>query len=233
MKTIGFIGAYDKTDLITNIAKALTDLDKKVLVIDTTKLTKAKYIVPSISPTKSYITNFENIDFAIGFEDFSGIFKYLGLEEENEEKQKQELPYDYILIDIDEKENFDKFNLQQAESNYFVTAFDLYSLKRGTEILQKIETPVKLTKVLFSYGITKSDEEYLDFLSLEYRVIWNEYAIYFTISNEDNQVMQENQRVAQIRLKRLGNEYKESLAIIVQDIVKDVNINKVRKIIKG
>ena len=59
------------------------------------------------------------------------------------------------------------------------------------------------------------------------------YPIYFTLLREDSQAMEENQRVAQIRLKRLTNEYKESLAIIVQDIIGDININRVRKIIKG
>lgn len=231
MKTIGFIGAFDKIDLITNIAKALVDLERKVLVIDTTKLQKAKYIVPSISPTKSYITSFENVDFALGFEDFDGIIKYLGLNDQDEKERK--LPYDYILIDIDEGESFKKFKMQEAENNYFVTGFDLYSLKKGMNIVQDIETPVKLTKVLFSYEIVKEDEDYLDFISLEYKVIWNEYAIYFTITTEDNKAIEENQRVQQIRLKRLSNDYKDSLAFIVQDIIKDININKVKKIIKG
>lgn len=36
MKTIGFIGAYDKTDLIIYIARILTAMNKRVLVIDTT-----------------------------------------------------------------------------------------------------------------------------------------------------------------------------------------------------
>ena len=53
MKTIGFIGAYDKTDLIIYIARILTAMNKRVLVIDTTFLQKAKYIVPAISPAKT------------------------------------------------------------------------------------------------------------------------------------------------------------------------------------
>lgn len=230
MKTVGFIGAFDKTDLIMNIAKALIDLDQRVLVIDTTILGKSKYIVPSISPTKSYMSNFEKIDFAFGFENLEEIYKYVALEQE---KDTHELPYDYILFDIDSGENFSKFNLQNANANYFVTAFDLYSLKRGMAIIDEIKVPVKLTKVLFSYEITKNDEDYLEFLSLERNVLWNDYSIYFTILREDSQAIEENQRVAQIRLKRLTNEYKESLAIIVQDIIGDININRVRKIIKG
>ena len=62
MKKIGFIGAYDKTDLIIYVAKILTTLNKKVLVIDSTLNQKARYIVPVINPTKTYITEYEEID---------------------------------------------------------------------------------------------------------------------------------------------------------------------------
>ena len=207
MKTIGFIGAYDKTDLIMNVAKTLVELERNVLVVDTTTLGKLKYVVPTISPTKSYMTSFEKIDFAFGFENMEQILKYVGLETQ---EGKNAMPYDYMLIDIDNGKNFEKFDLQRADANYFVTAFDLYSLRRGMTIIEEIKVPVRLTKVLFSYEITKSDEDYLEFISLEKNVVWNEYTIYFTILREDNQAMEENERVAQIRLKRLTNEYKDS-----------------------
>lgn len=230
MKTIGFIGAYDKIDLIMNVAKALTELDNRVLVIDTTTLEKAKYLVPTISPTKAYMTDFEKADFAIGFENLDEIYKYIGLEQGEKENQ---MPYDYMLIDVDKGENFYNFKLQDADANYFVTGFDLYSLRRGMAIIDEIKNPVKFIKVLFSYEITKSDEEYLEFLSLEKNVVWSEYSIYFTILKEDAVSLEENQRVSQIRLKRLSNEYKDSLAILVQDIAKEININKIKKVIKG
>ena len=40
MKKIGFIGAYDKIDLILYIAKILTVLIQRVLVVDTTNIQK-------------------------------------------------------------------------------------------------------------------------------------------------------------------------------------------------
>ena len=67
MKKIGFIGSFEKTDLIICIAKMLEMLDYSVLVVDSTLLQKTRYIVPSINPARSYMTNFENIDFAIRF----------------------------------------------------------------------------------------------------------------------------------------------------------------------
>ena len=55
MRKIGFIGCYDKTDLIIYIAKILVATGKKVIVIDSTINQKAKYVVPVIKPTTSYV----------------------------------------------------------------------------------------------------------------------------------------------------------------------------------
>ena len=70
MKKIGFIGAYDKTDVILSVAKVLAMANKKVLVIDDTITQKCKYVVPVINPTKSYVTTYENIDVAVGLDSF-------------------------------------------------------------------------------------------------------------------------------------------------------------------
>ena len=79
MKTIGFIGAYDKTDLIVYIAKIFATMGKRVLMIDATILQKSKYIVPTILPAQSYVTSFEDIDIAVGFYDYDSIKNYLGV----------------------------------------------------------------------------------------------------------------------------------------------------------
>ena len=57
--------------------------------------------------------------------------------------------------------------------------------------------------------------------------------LYFTILREDKQTLEENQRVSQIRFRRLSNEYKDSLVLLVQEIDKDDNGGKIKKIIKG
>ena len=77
MRKIGFIGAYDKTDMIINIAKILTVLKNRVIVIDSTINQKAKYVVPVINPTVTYITEFEEIDIAVGFRNVEKI-RYQG-----------------------------------------------------------------------------------------------------------------------------------------------------------
>lgn len=242
MKKIGFIGAYDKSNFIIYVAKLLELLGYKVLVVDATSGQKIKYIVPSINPTKAYITDFENVDFAVGFESWKDIEKYLGVrfdtnvEEELPDRiikkdDEVKVSYDYVLLDIDDSEKIDLFDINNIEKNYFVTSFDMYSLRKGVSILKGFND-TKLTKVLFSYEAYKEDEIYLNHLSMEYKIEWNEYTIYFQILGEDNKVFEENQRLEKIRYRRLSQNYKDSLAYVVQDIDKKQNLGSIKKLMK-
>ena len=224
MKKVGFIGAYDKTDMLLNMAKIITTMKKRVLIVDSTINQKARYVVPAINPTVSYITSYEDIDVAIGFNDVEEIKRYIGI--------SGDLPYDILLIDSDTPERVEKFNLEMADRNYFVTSFDIYSLRRGIEILSGLKVPINLTKILFTKEILKEEDDYLNFLSLGYKVIWNEERIYFPIENGDLSVIAENQRVQKIKLKKLSIQYKDSLSFIVQQILNQSNDSDVRRAIK-
>lgn len=226
MKKVGFIGMYDKTDLILNIAKILTTMNQRVIVVDSTITQKAKYVVPVINPTITYITNFEDIDVAVGFRTENEINGYLGLNE------NEDLPYDVMLLDIDNADAMETFGIGSESKNYFVTAFDLYSLKRGLEILSTLREPIQLTKLLYTKEVLKEDDDYLNFLSLGYKVMWNEYRIYFPIENGDWSVLAENQRVAKIKFKRLSTQYKDSMIFIVGEILNSTSENKIRKAVK-
>lgn len=227
MKKIGFIGAYDKTDLILYVAKILTTLKHKVLIIDSTINQKARYIVPVINPAVKYVTEFEEIDIAVGFENLSDIKKYLGLSEQ------QDMEYDIVLIDTDNYIGFEAYNLQEVNKNYFVTSFDNYSLKKGLEVLAGLKEPISLTKVYFSKEMLKEEDDYLNFLSLGYKVIWNEYRLYFPIENGDLTVIYENQRVAKIKFKKLSVQYKDGLAYLAEEILGNVSESNIRRAIKA
>lgn len=227
MKKVGFVGTYDKIDMILYAAKILTLLEKKVLIVDATINQKAKYIVPSITPTMSYVTTFEDIDVAVGFKSFEQIKQYLYISE------NESLPYDIVLIDTDSNEAIETFNFYENEKNFFVTSFDCYSLKRGLATLSTLRTPIELTKILFSMNIFKEDDDYLNFLSLEYKIRWNDYRIYFPIENGDASVISENQRAEKIMFKKLSSSYKEGLAYVTQEIEKNISDSQIRRIIKN
>lgn len=226
MQKIGFIGTYDKIDLMLYVAKILTVVGKRVLIIDTTQKQKAKYIVPVINPTKTYVTEFENIDVAIGFQNPEQIEQYLGIS--NLEKE-----YDILLIDVDNSIMFEEFGLVNAEMNYFVTSFDVYDLKKGLETLSLIKEPVKMTKILFSEETSIEEEQYLNFLARDYKIIWNDYKIDFPITIADLTAIAENQRVENIKLKKLSTAYKENLLVIAEEITKDVKAAELRKAMKN
>ena len=226
MKKIGFIGAYDKTDFIIYVAKILTILGKKVLVVDSTVNQKARYVVPVINPTMSYVTEFEEIDIAVGFPNMNMIKNYLGLQE------NEKMEYDIMLVDADKVEGVQEYDLKSSDKNYFVTSFDLYSLKKGLEILNTLEEPLEMTKILFSKDMLKEEDEYLNFLSKDSKVKWSEYKIYFPITIEDLNVIAENQRVEKIKFKKLSESYKDSLRFITEEIAKEISANEIRKAVK-
>lgn len=212
MERIGFIGGYDKTDLIIYVAKILTETGNRVLIFDTTKKQKTRYIVPVINPTISYITEFQHIDVAVGFENFEGIQSYLGIGDE-------ELNYDYILVDIDDISGITKTGLAITDRIYFVTGFDLYSLKKGVEILADLQNPLKLTKVYFSRTFYNEDDEYLEFLSLGKKVVWEENIIYFPLESGDETAIAENQRLGKVKFKNLSSDYKDGIAVLSSHIL--------------
>lgn len=215
MKKIGFIGAYDKIDFVIYIAKILVEMGKRVVVVDATLTQKAKYIVPAIKPSRTYITEFEGIDIAVGFDSFQNIKQYLAL------PNMAELPYDIALIDIDTIEGVENYKIEELDRNFFVTSFDMYSIKKGLESICSVKEPVKAMKVLFARDVLQEEDDYLNFLSLGSKIEWEEERIYFPFEVGDQTVIYNNQRVSKIKFRRLSNQFKEGLIYICTKIMED------------
>ena len=232
MRKIAFVGAYDKTDLILYIAKICQEFDKKILIVDATVLQKAKYVVPVVNPTRTYVTEFEKMDFAVGFDCFEDIADYVGVQDLSE-------AYDMIFVDTDNYDGFEKFNILDSEKIFFTTSFDIYSLKRGLEIFSGLEQPIKLTKVLFSKNMLREEDEYLDFLSMKYSINWDKDKIFFPFDSGDQSAIYDNQRSAKIRFRNLSTQYKDAMLYLAESILETegiggMNVKKViRKIEKG
>lgn len=229
MEKINFIGAYDKTDSIMYIAKILTEMGKKVIIVDATITQKCKYVIPTVEGKNEYITNYSNIDFAIGFTNYNDMKAYLGM------PQSAVFTYDYMLIDIDNPNLLTSFDVYNANKNYFVTSFDLYALKKGVEVLKRLSLPIETKKVYFSNIMSQAEDDYFNYIATGCRVKWSQDKIYFPLLNDDLDVIKENQRLSRIRFRGLSNAYKDSLVEWTQDICNDsVGIKKAcRQIEKG
>jgi hypothetical protein len=224
LKKIGFIGAYDKTDLLIYIAKLLVENDVKVLIVDATTLQKTRYTVPCIMPSRKYITTYEDMDIAIGFENLQEIMNYAGTQEFN---------YDIMLLDIDNREAFENFEMYTSDKNYFVTAFDNYSIKKGLETVGQSEEKMLMTKILFSKNMDRDEDEYLNFLSFYYAVKWSKEKIYFPFEAGDSSVIVQNQRNARISFKELSMQYKEGILEIISQIAPEIRLGDVKKMLKN
>ena len=210
MKKVAFVGSYDKTDMILYMAKILTIANKKVIVVDTTALQKARYIVPSMQALKKYITTFQGVDVAIGFENFEDIKEYQKANDQVEE-------YDFALIDIDSGRGYNNFEIVSTDKHYFVTSFDMYCLKRGLQVFKTLKFPVRVTKVYFSKEMFASEDEYLNFLSAGLRVKWNNEIVFFPFETSELNTIYANQRSSRIRIKGLSMQYMDSLSFIIED----------------
>ena len=93
---------------------------------------------------------------------------------------------------------------------------------------------MSLTKILFAKEVLKEDDDYLNFLSLGYKVIWDEERIYFPIENGDWTAITENQRVAKIKFRKLSAQYKDSLTFIVLEALNasETSVRRAMKIIE-
>ena len=227
MRKIGFVGVFDKTDLILCLSKILIKSQQRVLYIDGTSIQKTKYVVPSIIPTSSYITTYQDIDVAVGFENYEKVIQYIGVEEE------ASLEYDFIFVDVDDYEGFEDFDLYRFDLLYYITSFDAYSLNKGIEILRFLETPVRMEKLFFSKEMFKEEEEYFNYLALGVKVEWDDNKLYFPLENGDQAALIENQRLEKIRFKDLSTEFKDNIVFLVRDIDSSISEKDIRNLIKN
>lgn len=221
MKKVAFIGGYDKTDLILYVARILTVLGNRVLFVDTTLTKKTKFILPKMGKAVNYITTFERIDVAIGFENLEAIEKY------NENK----LEYDYILIDIDSPVSYRNFKITSKDENLFVTGFDLYTLRRGVNIFKALVEKTNFKKVYFSQNMTAEENRYLEFLVKNSFVEWSKEIIYFSINLQDMEIQNQNERMAKIKFRGFSTMYLDSIQYIVE-LISGLNKSQVKKAMK-
>lgn len=214
MKKIGFLGGYDKTDMLLYIARIFATVGKHVLLIDATIIQKARYVVPTISKNQTYITEFGQFDVAVGFNNIEEIQKYL-------ETGSRPLNYDIILMDIDTPEAFRNFEAYENNKNFFVTSFDVYSIKKGLEILNACNQELELVKVIYSNTMSREENQYLDYLSSNCKVKWNRNIVNFPIEYGNYNLTLYNQAAARIKIKGLSEYYKKTLIYLISFIIDD------------
>lgn len=232
-KIVGLIGYVNKSDFIINIAKVLNIMDKKVLVIDATIEKRLKYTLPIIDYTKkSYITNFDEVDYAVGFNSFEEVKKYMCKDEIHIET------YDYILIDIDSPMAIEKFNYKEIKLKYFFMEYTNISTEKNKEILKQmqeikeIDAKMEMIKVLFRNYYTRTSDVYYESKIEEFNIEWISEPYELSYEDQDKIVDIEAQQSGYIEVNKHTKNFQNIVVNIVNEIIGDTSEGEIKKMIK-
>ena len=231
MPVIGLIGYVDKYDFAINLAKTINIMNKSVLVVDATLDRKLKYIVPALNNIgKAYVTQYNNIDFAVGFDSMHDVENYMcdqginiGL-------------YDYIIIDMDSPRSYEFFRTRGIDKMYFFITTSVLSVAKDREIIKAIrvynQDEIKMTKVLHKSFISRAAEDYFESQISDYNVNWQEPTYEIPDDEIDRQVNTDSQFSGIINIKKHSKIYISTIAVMTAEIVDDVTSKEVIKEIK-
>lgn len=226
MEQVGFLGSYDKKDLLLNIGKVLVSLNYRVLIVDATLMQRLKYIVPNVSSNNSitYISEYQGVEVALGFMNLMSIGQYLGT---------NELPYDFVLIDTDNAQTMNSFMIPRLRKLFFITSYDQYEINRAMETFQYLNQPMGVIKVIVSADNSPQQADYFRRILGRTPVMLKEAEIYFIDNIDDRRVTLENQLMKEIKLKRFTNSYKDALEYVTTITAENIaNQGDIRRMIR-
>ena len=238
MKCIGFIGKTNKSEMVQYVAKIISSLGNKVMVIDATTAQRTRYTVPTILGTENqnqYIVQYDSVEIAVGFNNMQELKKYLLSKGEDFNE------YDYVLIDTDIEEMIDEYDLKSANNIFFVSSYDKYDVIKGIELLRFIcaakrradpEGTLLIEKVLYYSEINSADTKYIDRLSDNLPIEWDFTEIGFPYDQNDLSVNIQNQYASKLDLRHLSNSYKAGL-VTTAKIITGEQESSLKKVIKN
>lgn len=234
MQVVGLVGYMDKYDFAINLARTINIMDKSVLVVDATLDQKLKYVVPALDNIgRSYVTQYNNIDFAVGFNSMHDVENYM-----IEQGININL-YDHILIDIDSPKGYELFRTRGINKTYLFLDTSVLSIAKNKELVKAMrvynqqEENLELTKVWFKAYLSRASENYFDTQIKEYNVKWVEPE--YEIPNDDRDRIEniDSQLSGIIDIKKHSKMYISTIADITAEILEDSTsklvLNKIKR----
>lgn len=238
MKSIGFAGNTDKTELIMYIAKFLVALNKKTIFIDATTKQKTRYIIPTIGDVEEqnqYVVQHDGVEFAVGFTNMLELKKYFL------SKGEDFTEFEYVLVDTDTPEMCEEYDLKSANNLFFVSSYDKYHIVKGIELLKYMcavkrkadpEAQLVLTKLLYYSEINTADSQYIEGLAENLPLLWSHNTINFPYDQGDLSANIQNQYGTKIDFRNLTPMYKNSIIETVSFITGDEK-SVLKKVLKN
>lgn len=234
MQVIGLVGYMDKYDFVMNLARTINIMDKSVLVVDATLDQKLKYVVPALDNIgRSYVTQYNNIDFAVGFNSMHDVENYM-----IEQGININL-YDHILIDIDSPKGYELFRTRGINKTYLFLDTTVLSLSKNKEMVKAMRVytqqgdSLELSRVWFKAYLSRASQEYFDKQIEEYNAKWVEPEYEIPYDEKDKMEDIDSELSGIINIKKHSKMYISAIADMTAEIVEDVNskmvLNKIKR----
>lgn len=213
MKKYLFMSASDCSDLILYLAKCLSSLDKKVLIVDATECEFFRYAVDPMGILPLF--EHDRMDIAVGFATEQAVTDYL------REQALDWEDYDYLFVAAD--------HMQFAAADSFHARFLLFDLEKYTLSRNKAameawaaswkdEQALVFHKVFINHVECHIDESYIDAMLEELPISWSEESYTLWMDELDYVVKIQNQYGSRVLIKKLSGPYRRTLHQILQEV---------------
>lgn len=238
MKCIGFIGKSDKTELIGYISKIIAATGKKVIFLDATSTQKTRYTVRTIEgigELNQYVVQHDSVEVAVGFNNMLELKKYLLSKGEDFNE------YDYVMVDTDLEDMIEEYDLKSANELFFVSSYDKMYIHKGVELLKFVcalkrrtdpDGTVPMHKITFYSDIATADRKYIEKISDNLPIEWNQKTLDFPYDGGDLSVNIQNQYSNKFDIRMLSRSYKDALASTVE-VITGEQLQTIKKVMKN
>lgn len=231
MQAIGMYGYVDKYDFVIAAAKTLGIMGRSVLVIDATSDEKYRYMIPAIDKSQCYLTQYSEIDFAVGFTSYEQLSAYLV--ERGVDIQR----YSYVIVDVENYEGYRKFKSLEINKSYMFIDTNVVSIARNDELVRvmRAENPereIVFTKVLYKAYLSRAANNYLEEKINNYAVKWTDEVYEVSMDDQDVMVNIDSQYSGIIDIKKHTKPYVLYLCEFISKLLGDTSAKDVLKEIK-
>lgn len=219
LKTIQFVGTRDKSDFVLYFAHVLDTMNKRVLIVDSTKNEWYRHSYTRFD-TIQKVFDFQGIDILCSATNWMSVEKHLAASDEALKN------YDVILLDMDTKEMLEQ-DWPVFDERFYIGDFDRAHQFLDVELLNKlfeVTGTTELKRITFESNY-HLNESYFETL-LNQDVLWKSMNYLIEPDDMSDVLRQRMQHDHIIPFKQLNKQYKELLSEIISDLygvhVKDV-----------
>lgn len=231
MQVIGMYGYVDKYDFVISTARVLNILDRSVLVIDATQDTKYKYVVPSIDKDGQYVSQYGEVDFAVGFNSYESLDEYL--KEKNIDINK----YSYVIIDVETADMYEKFKSLEVNKSYMFIDTNVVSVGNNEDLIKKMrennpEAELTFSKIFYRAYMSRAANTYFEDKVANYAVKWTDEVYEVSMDEQDIMVNIDAQFSGLIDVRKHTKAYLFYMCEFISRLVGDTSSKDVLKQIK-